>query len=330
MPVMEKVVTGVAALCVGVGLTYFLQGSVKFEPHSVQKAEQPSSANVTGTVVSWGTPSASVFGFPDASHLPHPDATPITTIAGLDDRLRGTRPPQMRFVQAMPTYGCDTELIADRQVAALVSLILVSPCHPNADFVIWHTQMGFSVQTDEDGRADLRVPALVADATFVATLDNLEEANVKVEVPDMRRYDRLVINWHGKDSVHLHALENGATFGDPGHIWSASTQNAERTLHGERGFMMRLGTSEPGMPYLTEIYTFPFGQSNLDSDVSLRVGVAITAENCGRELDLTAIQTDGGRSTIAHEIQIGPLSCDQIGQTVMRDGLFDDVVIASR
>ncbi len=330
MRVMERVVTGVAALCLGAGLIYFLQGSQKTEPHAVRKAGQQPTATVTAAVTTRGNPSASVFGFPDSPHLPQPAATSVLAVAEVDDRLRETRPPQMRFVQDMPTDGCTTQLTADRELAAIIALSLSSPCHPYADFVIWHAQMGFSVQTDENGYAAVRAPALTTEAVFIVTLDNLEEARINVDVPDVRRYNRIAVNWRGGDSVHLHALENGATFGDPGHIWSAATQNAERALQGERGFMMRLGTSDARTPYLTEIYTLPFGFNSLSSDVSLMVGVAITAENCGRELDLTGIQTNAGRTVVTEEIQIGPLPCEQIGQSVMRDGLFDDLVVASR
>ncbi|MEJ6404923.1 hypothetical protein [Yoonia sp. 2307UL14-13] len=329
MLLIEKGVTGIAAFCILLGAFFLVQGTDLPEPRAVRKADQPTAATVNSVTMSRARTDGAVFGFPDTKQVPRGGGPLDDAVILIDETLVEQGAPRAQFVQRSPVDKCRSTLDATRELAAIVTLRLSSPCHPEADFVIWHADMAFSLRTDDTGAATVRTPALAVDAIFVATYRNIEEAHTSLKVPDVTRFDRVALHWRGRHNVQLHALEDGATFGDPGHIWSASTQNTTRAHQGERGFMMRLGTTQADLPYLTEIYTFPFGSNNRTDDVSLRVGVAITADNCGRELDLVGLQTNAGQATLAERLKIELLPCDQVGQSVMREGLFDNLILAS-
>jgi hypothetical protein len=172
----------------------------------------------------------------------------------------------------------------------------------------------------------VKTPALDIDATFIVTFDNIEKARTTVTVPDVLEYDRAILQWRGNDNLQLHALEFGATFGDQGHIWSASTQNLELAENGQRGFMMRLGKSEAQLPHWAEIYTFPAGLRNRDGFVVLQVGAAVTRSNCGREVDAIGIQTNSGRMLVSQDLAVQIPPCEIGAPSVIHANMFRTLV----
>ena len=129
--------------------------------------------------------------------------------------------------------------------------------------------------------------------------------------------------------MRLHALENGARIGDPGHVWSASLHTAEDARAGRNGFVVYLGDTEAVIPYQAEIYTLPEGRMSRDGGVDLRVGVTVTAENCGREVDAKTIQTNAGQMLVTTEVAMQMPVCDQIGEVAFLRDKFTDLTLVS-
>ncbi|WP_156788438.1 hypothetical protein [Roseobacter sp. CCS2] len=270
-----------------------------------------------------------VFGVPNIVTTPLDHAANVQRVVAVDVVYTEMAAPNLGMIMASPVSGCDATLSAAREPAAMVALSLSAPCAEEQAFAVSHSGMKVAANTDGEGNAIVRIPALVTDAEFKVTFDNILQATTKIFVPELRQYDRAVLQWMTSDNMRLHALENGAQIGDPGHVWSASLHSPEDTREGKNGFVVYLGDADADIPYQAEVYTFPEGQMNRDGAVDLRVGVTVTEKNCGREVDAMTIQTNAGQTLIQSEIAAQMPSCEKIGEVVFLQDKFSDLAIVS-
>ena len=270
-----------------------------------------------------------VFGVPNVLTTPQDHAANLRHVVAVDAVYAELDTPRLGAIMATPVIGCDTTLSASREPAAVVALSIAAPCNREQSFQVSHSGMHITASTDRQGNAVVRIPALVTDAQFIISFDNILKATTEIFVPELRQYDRAVLQWMTDDNMRLHALENGAEIGGSGHVWSASFHTAQDTREGRNGFVVYLGDANAEIPYQAEVYTFPEGQMNRDGAVDLRVGVSVTAANCGREVDAVTIQTNAGQTVVRTEIAIQMPPCDQIGQVAMLQDKFSDLTIVS-
>lgn len=271
-----------------------------------------------------------VFGVPDVVTMPLNHAANVRPVVSVDVVYREFDVPELGAILATPVLGCDTRLSSKRQPAAMVELTIVSPCFADTGIVVHHEDLLFSAVTDDEGEAVVMVPALVTDAEFSVSVGNVLQATTDIFVPELRQYDRAVLQWASADNMRLHALEGGAQIGDPGHVWSASIHSAQDTREGRHGFVVYLGETDVEIAYQAEVYTFPAGQMNRDAAVDLRVGVSVDEDNCGREVDASTIQTNAGQMLVRSEIVALMPECDQVGEVVFFSDMFADLTLASR
>lgn len=325
-----KTVLATAAVVLAAGVVMQIAQTASAGKSDEKQVTSAYQASVTSVMVVNNAKSDSIFGMPDVVTTPLPHKMNLQTVSAVDSSYPERDVPAMGTIQATPINNCPTSLTAISDVAALVDLEVVAPCHRNAFFVIHHMQMAFSGQTDADGNASMRAPALSSEASFSISFANVEVATTALTVADVGLYDRAVLQWRGNDNLQLHALEFGAKIGDPGHIWSASTTSAELAVKGQRGFILRLGATEADIPYLAEIYTFPSGLLNRDGAISLAVGAVVTQSNCGREVDAEAIQTNSGSMVVVRDLKIPMPGCDALGKSILLPNMFQDMTLAAR
>lgn len=271
-----------------------------------------------------------VFGVPDVVTVPLDHAANTQSVVAVDVVYTELDVPAMGVILATPVIGCDTAMSAKRLPAAVIELSVSTPCSPDAEIVIQHEGLAFSAVTDSDGDVVVTVPALVTAAEFSITVGNVLQASTSIFVPELRQYDRAVVQWSSVDNIRLHALENGAQIGDPGHVWSASVHTPQDTRDGVNGFVAYFGDADVEIPFQAEVYTFPAGQMNRDTVVDLRVGISVDEANCDREVEAVTIQTNAGQMLVKSEIVLLMPSCDQVGQIVFFDDKFSDLTLASR
>lgn len=270
-----------------------------------------------------------VFGMPDVVTIPFDHSAHTRQVLAVDVVYTELDVPKMGPIMATPVIGCETSLSAKRQPAALVELTVTAPCFEDSDFSIRHEGLVFSAKTERNGDALVVVPALMASAEFAVAFDNIVQATTDIFVPELRQYDRAVLQWAGVDNIRIHALEDGAEIGDPGHVWSASLHQPKDIREGQHGFVLYLGTAEDDASLQAEVYTFPAGKMNQEGEVDLRVGVSVTEANCGREVDATTIQTNADLPLIKSNIAIQMPDCSQVGEVVLLGGKFADVAVVS-
>lgn len=226
--------------------------------------------------------------------------------------------PSLGTIMAPPDSNCPAELSARRAADAMVTLSVFLPCVVDRDVMIQHDLVRFSARTDDEGRLETVVPALAVEAEFAIFVDNVEQTRTSIPVPALRNYDRAVLQWRDTGNLQLHAFAAGAGIGDAGHVWSASVQDAA----GSRGFVQRLGTDRADPPYLAEVFTYPRGGWQAASDMALKIGVALTAENCGRTTPVTTFQINRGDLVMRRDMSILLPDCTAAGTVVMLDDRF--------
>ena len=270
-----------------------------------------------------------VFGVPDVVTTPLNHAANVQQVVAVDVVYSEFDVPNLGTILATPTVGCDTAISAKRLPAAIVELTIAAPCFDDASFVVMHEALKFSAVTDGDGNAVVTVPALVTKASFSVSFENVLQASTEIFVPELRQYDRAVLQCASVDNMRLHALEGGAQIGDAGHVWSASIHTAEDTRAGLHGFVLYLGETEADILYQAEVYTFPAGLMNRDGGVDLLVGIGVREENCAREVEAKTIQTNAGQDLVQSDIIFKMSECDQVGEVLFLNNMFNSPAIAS-
>jgi hypothetical protein len=298
-------------------------------------------------------PAVTLAAEPVAPALPAPIAIPhspmVTGMALPDDMAAPSFSPdqvELAAVEATPTVSdalpvapaepvaanpvCDASLTATLAPAAMVELALKAPCAPDATVVIHHQGMMFTVVTDSDGLAGVRVPALAETAVFVAELGGGAGVAASIMVPDLVKFDRAVLQWQGQGGMELHALEFGATYGDAGHVWSGAARDAATALSGTGGFMTRLGNGSADTALIAEVYTFPSGTTTLDGTVDLSVEAEVTSANCGRDVAAQSIQIVPGTDTSVVDLTMTMPACDAVGEFLVLNNMLQDLTLAAK
>ncbi|WP_162561634.1 hypothetical protein [Yoonia vestfoldensis] len=307
----------VLALAVAAG--YFVQSDVegaapgRTAPLPAAVSLQPQSIMLVANAQ--GVP---VFGLPDVVTRPVRHDLSTRSTVPVSAVYVEANVPRLGTIMAVPTADCPVDLSARRAADAMVTLSGSLPCMPDKDVLIQHGLIQFSATTGADGHLALDVPALAVDAEFTLLIDNVEHARISIPVPAVRNYHRAVLQWRGTGNLQLHAFAAGAQIGDAGHVWSASVQDTT----GSRGFVQRVGTTQADFPYLAEIFTYPRGGWQDESDMSLKIGVALTPENCGRAAHVTTFQINRGDLVMRQNLALVLPGCAAAGTVVLLEDQF--------
>lgn len=262
-----------------------------------------------------------VFGFPDVVTHPRDHQFASESVAPVRAAYPEITVPRLGPLLAAPISGCEAVMNVQAAARAMVDLVASLPCAPLRDVVIRHDMLQFSAITDLNGQVAVRVPALSVEANFTLLLDNVEHVSASVQMPTVRDYDRVVLQWRGRANLQLHAFEPGAAIGDLGHIWSASVPDTT----GTRGTVQRLGTMRAEIPYMAEVYTQPARQSGGADQPRLQIGIALTARNCGRGLAALTYRILRGAVPEQRNLSLILPDCEAVGTVVMLDAQFDSL-----
>lgn len=220
--------------------------------------------------------------------------------------------------------GCAIHFEATPSVAAMVDLFLSAPCHPDTLVTLQHQGMKFNEMTDDAGKLAVQVPALSKEAYFVATVENTAGVVAITGVQDLRLYDRAVLQWRSADLLQLHALSQGASEGEEGHIWQASMGSFDA----DTGFLTRLGNPQSVAPLMVEVFSYPSFKAHHEVDLS--VHAKVTLNNCGRTIAAQSIQVHPNQPPAARAMSLQMPDCEQVGEFLVLKNMFEDLTLASR
>ncbi|GGL55613.1 hypothetical protein [Wenxinia marina] len=224
--------------------------------------------------------------------------------------------------------ACEIDMRATAAPAAMVTLAVSAPCHPQSELTIHHQGMIFSAMTGDDGTVSLSVPALSENAIFIAEIEG-DGAAASTDVPDLATFERAVLQWQGTSGLGLHALEDGAGYGQPGHVSATTARGAEAALTGTGGFVTALGDAAVPDAYHAEIYTYPAAMT-ADHDVILNVEAVVLPDNCGRPIAAQTIQIAPGVPPTAHDLTMTLPGCEAVGEYLVLSNMLRDLTLAMR
>jgi hypothetical protein len=244
---------------------------------------------------------------------------PVLTPVALD--VAPELPPAVEEPAAV--QDCSAALSAVAQSPGMAALALDAPCAPSQAVILHHDGLRFTILTDLAGQAQVSVPALSVDAVFVIDLGQGLGAIAQITLPEVALLDRAVLQGQAGQGLALHAFADGATFGQPGHIWRDTPADAASTA----GFLTRLGDDSLEGGLVAEVFTFPAGASGA---VTLAAEAEVTAANCGQAVVAQTLQLSPGAPVFTRDLTLTMPDCAATGEYLMLpDALFDITVAAN-
>jgi len=297
--------------------------------------QSASEAEAPGIAMAVPAANAAPAPFEATPSLPleAPSAPPLSNPgAALPERLAQADAAQPVMTdQPLSPFGlpCGLTVTTEPLPAAMVALDIMDPCQANARVVVEHSGLNLTGQTDAMGILTMDVPAFESPAFFSVRMPDGATASALVGLPDIASYTRVGVQWQQDRALELHAMEFGATYGDPGHIWRDNPGFVARAENGEGGFMTYLGEITVENPMLAEIYTFPRDTLDADGTVRLTIEAEVTQANCGQDTLARTLETDGDGNVAVIELTFTVPGCDAVGDYLLLQNLLQDLRVAA-
>jgi hypothetical protein len=241
-----------------------------------------------------------------------------------------TEPPASIVPKTMepllqPQDDCAREMDLAVISDAIIEITLLAPCNPNERLVVRHDGMAITAKTTATGSAFLQIPALNATGDVRLRFADATEINGAIPVPDMATMRRFAVEWMANDTFELHAFENGAGYGMPGHISATNPGKLPLAAKPEGGYLMILGEAEVVQPMLAEVYTYPQDKT-VPTEVSVEAEVSVTT--CGREILGEVLSSQGGIATVS-DLALAMPDCTALGDVLVLNNLVSDLTLAA-
>lgn len=349
----KRAITAGATLCIAAAAGYFMQQGAPL-PGGAPIGAKPVTASVVPVAdpisVASQTPapqpepapevtrsdSSPILVQPVAPVLPFadPDNAAPVELAALDDEAVITPVPEIQETPAPLTQAptvpeaaqCDIGFTATSAPAAMVMLTLESPCHADQIIELSHGGIRVNEALDEKGLMTIAMPALEENAIFTASFEDGTRERAEIFMPTFAEYERIVLVWQGRTGLGLHALEDGASYGDPGHVHAAEPAGADRATSGQGGFMSLAGSVPGG--WTADIYSFPISLIDAGRGPEVSVEIEVLAEACDQATEGTVLRYSPRAATVESALYFGAPGCDAVGEYMVLKNLPQDLKIA--
>lgn len=198
-----------------------------------------------------------------------------------------------------------------------------TPCRADQIIKFGYGDANVVRKLDSAGRLELTLDLFAGTSSPIAIVfEDGSSRELPARASDLDKLEKIALIWRAPVDLDLHAFEYGASFGQPGHVWSHSPSSAlaareqvAATRRG-RGFLSRADSGE-GTGDKIEVYTFirhhdqPAGVVSIAIDYASR-GDAAKGAACGAgpvaEVKFETVVSSGGR--VAREAGIiTPVAC---------------------
>lgn len=214
--------------------------------------------------------------------------------------------------------ACPIDLALDEGMGGMISVDLMAPCHKGERVVLRHAGLAVTFRLDDKGTLAQDLPALLPDAQIeIGFADgNTVEGNLRVdEAATLRRFG---VQWQGAEAFVVHGFENGADFGQPGHVSPAQPGG----IGG--GVLAVLGDATVDLPLLAQIYTYPLA----GTPVEVLVEAAVTPQTCGQDLLGEVIAVEAGEVAVT-ELTLAMPECSGVGDFLVLKNLPSEMKLAA-
>jgi len=199
--------------------------------------------------------------------------------------------------------GCAPAVLALSPLpGAMIGVAVEAPCRAGERVEIFHAGLGFAVRLSDQAAWQGSVPALAEDAAIALRFEAGDELLGRMRVPDLPGLVRVGVEWRGTAPLELHAYENGAAFGGPGHVHAGAPA----------GRMMVLGDDVLARPMRAQVYTAPAG-----GEVALEIAAEIGPEGCGKPLEAQVFRAGNRAPTVLAAVSLALPGCDGAGGYVV-------------
>lgn len=257
---------------------------------------------------------------PALPDLPAAGPTPFTAGVLLSGRLDGLDTYQRPASAADARYDafgipCAAPVLTLAATeAALLAVTIAASCHPDERMTIHHAGLIFTMQTDTAGQVWVLLPALTRDAEVSIGFNDGDKARAVQTVEGLAAMSRVAVQWRGRPGFRLNVYEDGAAFGQAGHVTASDPRDPATT---EGGFLMLLGDPAVEAPMLAEVYTLPEGPPARPVKAELTIEAEVTGSACGRILHGEALYARAGAEPRRDPLRLAMPGCDAMGDFVM-------------
>jgi len=302
--VIRNYVTTFGTLACALGIGYFIQND---------SAAQPNPAQASVAVAS-----------DQASALDGLESIVLTSAAPAE----ADPAPVSRTMRPEPNSSSNPEICtlnarATARPGAMARLSIKAPCQADTRVEIHHSGLTLTQRTDSNGKLDLTIPALSEYAIFLISFADQSGTVATTHISDIDNYDRVALQWRGPSNLQIHALEFGASYGAPGHVWAGQTARGE-------GDVVHLGQAGFSDALNAEIYSFPTGQSENSGPITLTVEAEVTQENCGGDLNLQSLERRSDNRLRSQNLTLSMPDCSRAGEFLVLNNLLADLTIAAK
>lgn len=233
--------------------------------------------------------------------------------------------------QPLSPFGlpCGLSVTTTASDGAVVALDIMDPCQPHSRVVIEHSGLNLTGRTDVMGLLTMDVPVFENPAFFTVRMPDGASDSSLAMVPDLGSYYRVGLQWNEDRSLELHAMEFGATYGDPGHIWLEHGGSVDRAVSGEGGFIMQVGDAGVDNPMLAQIYSFPRDTLDGTGNVRLSIEAPVTEANCGQDTLARTLELEEDGRVAVIELTFTLPGCEAVGDYLVLQNLLHDLRVAS-
>lgn len=233
--------------------------------------------------------------------------------------------------QPLSPFGlpCGLSVSTSASEGAMVALDIMDPCQPHSRVIIEHSGLNLTGRTDVMGLLTMDVPVFESPAFFTVRMPDGASDSSLAMVPDLDSYYRVGLQWNENRSLELHAMEFGATYGDPGHIWLDHAGSVDRAVAGEGGFVMQVGNADVENPMLAQIYSFPRDTLDGNGNVRLSIEAPVTEANCGQDTLARTLELEEDGRVAVIELTFTLPDCDAVGDYLVLQNLLHDLRVAS-
>jgi hypothetical protein len=331
MELKRKVAMVAATLSVAFGAGHIMQNGLGVQMGRVDTAQAPDVALDAVqpkeiTPLAAGVGSASGFDGPDLGAAPAPtlpDAAfaPAPAAAPLDVAAPEVTPAtDLAVVESCPVT---LDVIASDR--ATLDLTLLAPCRASERVVVRHGGLTITAMTSATGSLFMTIPGLEASGEVSMLFGDGFAAATTQPLPDMAQYRRFAVQWMAEDAFQLNAFENGAGFGDSGHVFAGNPQRPLPNIPTQGGYMNMLGDPAVSVPLLAEIYTYPVDTTQ---SVELSIEASVTDATCDRELLGEVLFSEAGKVTKT-DLTMATPTCDAIGDVLVLNNPLPDLKLAA-
>ena len=241
------------------------------------------------------------------------------------DRPDVSGPARLDAPLAVADLDCTPVLRLAPAAGAMIDVGLSSPCRPSERIVLRHAGLAVTYRTNSVGALTARLPALTDQAVVSVLFAGGNTIEAELVLPEAVQMRRFGVQWLGPLAFGINAFENGAGYGEAGHVSAADAgRPAAGSGDGDNGFLTLLGDDTVDQPMLAEVYTYPDGSR----DVPVVVEAAITAQTCGQDLLGETLNVAGGTVALS-DLSVTMPGCDAAGDFLLLKNLVPDMTLAS-